>query len=110
MLSMFTLNLGNLYTYDSPQLFADSLMSYFNITTVEIGYLYTIYSAPNFVAAPLGGLMLSYIGLAWGSLILNVTIFISTVMCFLSISTQNYWLMLAGRGVFGLGAESIIVA
>lgn len=85
MITMFTINVGNFYTFDSPQLFEDVLIDYFDASTLQIGYLYTIYSVPNFIGAPLGGVLLSNVGVAVGSIILNAMIFLSTIGCFFGI-------------------------
>lgn len=110
MVTMFMVNAGNLYCFDSPQILEDKLITYYDITTIQVSYLYTIYSAPNFIGAPLGGMLLSYIGLASGSIILNWAIFVSSIGCYLAIYFQNYWLLFASRGLFGIGAESLLVA
>lgn len=68
-----------------------------------------MYSVPNFIGAPLGGLLLSYVGVAWGALFFNTLIYLSTVICFFGIYSRNFWFIFIGRGLFGLGAESLLV-
>ena len=98
------------FGYDFPMLFTDQLIKEFEITTVEIEYLYSVYSIPNFVIAPLGGILLAYTGAGLGACILNGIIVTSTFLLFLGIQSRNFTVLLVSRMVFGFGGELIVVA
>lgn len=101
--------MGVYFSYNSPQLMADQLTSRFENTSLEISYLFTIYSVPNFIGAPLGGYILSRFGVRVGSFIFNLLIFLSSVIIFMGVRYDMFWMIILGRGVYGLGAESIII-
>ena len=82
----------------------------FNITAVEISYLYAIYSIPNFVFAPLFSYLLNFSGLGLGSLLLNIILLCSCITLYLGCMWDNFALVVIGRALFGIGAESLIVA
>lgn len=98
------------FSYNSPQLLSDQLTSQFQNTSLEISYLYTIFSVPNFIGSPLGGYIISRFGVKISSLFFNLLIFISSVIIFMGIHYQLFWMIIIGRGVYGLGAENIIVS
>jgi len=108
-LTMLMTNFGNFYIFDIPQLFEDPLISQFKIDTVEISYLYAIYSIPNFIFAPLGSVLLNYTGLGLGACIFSSCIFFSVGLIYLGIIHSSFTLIFIGRGLFGIGGESLIV-
>lgn len=54
--------------------------------------------------------MLSRFGAGFCVIVFNSLIFLGAVISFMGIRTHNFWLMIIGRGVFGLGAEAIIIS
>ena len=109
-ITMMTISLGMMYGYDMPMLFTDQLIIKFEITTLEISYMYTVLSIPNFIAAPLGGVILAYTGIGTGATILNGLIVISFILLFFGILWTNFPLVLLSRFVLGIGAELVVVA
>ena len=109
-ITMMLMTVSMAFGYDFPMLFTDQLIKQFDITTVEIEYLYSVYSIPNFVVAPLGGLLLVYTGAGLGGSILNGLIVLSTIVLFLGILTSNFTFLLISRMLFGFGGELIVVA
>jgi MFS family permease len=98
---------GNYYVYDCIAPIADLLTKQLGFSDSNIGLLQAIYSIPNVVMVLIGGYIVDRIGT-------RKAIFIFGVLCFLGagVTTLSHLLgvMAAGRLIFGLGAESLIVA
>lgn len=107
---MMFLNFGNYYVFDFPQLFEGQLLSKFEITALQVSYLYAIYSIPNFVFAPLISILLNYTGLGFGSIMLSFLVFLSSFLMFFATKYNSFLLMLLARAIFGIGGESLVVA
>ena len=98
---------GNYYVYDSISPLADILASKLNFTDSDIGTLNAIYSLPNIIMVLVGGLLIDRIGPRRASFIFSILCMTGAVITAL---TAEFYLMVIGRLVFGLGAESLIVA
>ncbi|MCL6098518.1 MAG: MFS transporter [Bacteroidetes bacterium] len=98
---------GNYYIYDSISPLADLLSKQLKFTDSDIGLLQGIYSVPNVFMVLIGGIIIDKIGT-------RISTFIFTVLCLIGVtitatSSTLAW-MATGRLIFGLGAESMIVA
>ncbi len=98
---------GNYYIYDSVSPLADLLKSQLGFSDSNIGLLNAIYSFPNIIMVLIGGLLIDRIGTKTSLMIFTALIMLGSVVTAL---TGNIWLMSGGRLLFGLGAESMIVA
>ncbi len=98
---------GNYYVYDSISPIADLLTKQLHFTDSNIGLLNAIYSIPNVFMVLIGGFIIDRIGTRKGTLLFGVLCFAGAA---LTASSSTLALMAAGRLVFGLGAESLIVA
>jgi MFS family permease len=98
---------GNYYIYDSISPLADLLASQLKFTDSDIGWLQGIYSIPNVFMVLIGGFMIDRIGTKKASLIFSSLCMIGAF--FTVIKGDLLW-MATGRLIFGLGAESLIVA
>lgn len=107
--TMVLLNFGCLYVYDFPQLFTDTLIQDFGISTYQISWLYSIYSIPNFVFAPIGSMIISRTGLGIGSILVTGLAMFSMLVLYLGIDTKSYVILIIARGLFGIGAETLII-
>ncbi len=98
---------GNYYIYDSISPLADVLKSQLGYSDSNIGLLNAIYSIPNLFMVVLGGIIIDRIGTRKGT-------FIFALLCLLgaavTASSGTLEVMATGRLIFGLGAESLIVA
>jgi MFS family permease len=98
---------GHDYVYDSIAPIADMLQSQLGFSATQVGTLNAIYSAPNIVMVLIGGVLVDRFGTR------NATVGF-TVICalgaLLTALSDTFPVMAAGRLVFGLGAESMIVA
>jgi MFS family permease len=98
---------GNYYVYDALSPVADLLVKQLHFTDANIGLLQAAYSFPNIFTVVLGGIIIDRIGVRRATLIYGVLCFVGSVI---TVLTSNLWIMAAGRLVFGMGAESLIVA
>jgi len=98
---------GNYYIYDSISPLADLLAKQLKFSDSNIGLLQGIYSVPNVFMVLIGGIIIDKIGT-------RISTFIFTLLCLLgaiiTASFSDITMMAIGRLVFGLGAESMIVA
>jgi MFS family permease len=98
---------GNYYIYDSISPLADLLVKQLKFTDADIGLLQGIYSFPNIIMVLIGGIVIDRIGTKIGVMIFTVLIMIGATV---TAITDQLFVMAAGRLIFGLGAESMIVA
>lgn len=98
---------GNYYIYDSISPLADLLVKQLDFTNSDIGLLQGIYSVPNIIMVLIGGIIIDKIGT-------RISTFIFTFLCLvgagLTAAFPDITTMAIGRLIFGLGAESMIVA
>ena len=98
---------GNYYVYDCIAPIADLLARQLHFSDSNIGLLQAIYSIPNVFMVLVGGIVVDRIGL-------RKSIFIFGALCTLgavvTVASPHLRVMAAGRLIFGLGAESLIVA
>lgn len=98
---------GNYYLYDSIAPVADLLKSQLGYTDQMIGRLYSIYSYVAFTTLLIGGVIIDRLGTKKAVLLFGSLCTIAGVVTALS---PNFHIMLVGRGILGLGAESLIAA
>jgi MFS family permease len=98
---------GNYYFYDALSPIADLLVKQLHFTDANIGLLQAAYSFPNIFTVVIGGVIIDRIGLRRSTLIFGVLCFLGSII---TVLTSDLWIMAAGRLVFGMGAESLIVA
>lgn len=98
---------GNYYVYDAISPIADLLVKQLGFTDANIGLLQGIYSLPNIVTVVLGGVLIDRIGVKKSTFLFGVLCFIGALVTVLS---PHLWVMAAGRLIFGVGAEALIVS
>ena len=98
---------GNYYAYDSVGPVADSLQRILHYTDTQIGTLNAIYSFPNIVMVLIGGVIVDRFGAARATLAFAT---IQAIGALITALSPIFPVMAAGRLIFGLGAESMIVA
>lgn len=98
---------GNYYVYDSIGPLAEQLSRELGFTDTQIGTLNAIYSAPNIVLVFVGGVLVDRYGP-------GLVTFWTAVACLagavLTALGTPFAVMAAGRLLFGIGAETMIVA
>lgn len=98
---------GNYYVYDSIAPLADILRGQLGFSSTQIGSLNAIYSLPNVVMVLIGGVIVDRIGTRTATLGFAAVCLVGAV---LTAASGSFAIMALGRLVFGLGAESMIVA
>lgn len=98
---------GNYYVYDCISPMADLLKAQLGFSDSNIGLLQAIYSIPNIIMVLVGGFVIDRIGTRKSTLIFGVICLLGATVTSLSGTLA---VMAAGRLIFGLGAESLIVA
>jgi MFS family permease len=98
---------GNYYVYDSIAPVADLLQQGLGFSDTELGTLNAIYSLPNIVLVLVGGMLADRYGAAWVSCI---TAGLCLLGALLTVMADGFVVMALGRLLFGVGAETMIVA
>jgi MFS family permease len=98
---------GNYYVYDAVSPIADLLKEQLSFSDRNIGTLNAIYSVPNIIMVLIGGIVIDRIGVKKATLLFGVLCFVGAAI---TAATGQFWIMAAGRLVFGIGAESLIVS
>lgn len=98
---------GNYYFYDCLSPLADLLSKQLGFTDSNIGLLQGIYSFPNIFTVVIGGLIIDRIGVKKATMIFGVLCFVGSII---NVLSPQLWVMATGRLIFGMGAESLIVA
>ncbi len=98
---------GNYYIYDAISPIADLLSTQLGYTDSDIGLLQGIYSVPNIFMVLIGGFIIDRLGTKKSTLLFACLCLLGAVIT--AANSTLFW-MAAGRLVFGLGAESLIVA
>jgi MFS family permease len=99
--------LGNYYFYDALEPLAKLLQQQLHFTDQNIGLLNSFYSIAPIATVLIGGILIDRIGTRKGMLIFSVICLIGSLI---TAFGMHFPLMAAGRFVFGMGAESLIVA
>jgi MFS family permease len=100
-------SIGNYYVYDSIGPVADLLATRLGFSDTQIGTLNAIYSLPNIVMVLIGGVLVDRFNAR------SVTVATAAVCLLGAILTalgSQFPVMALGRLLFGLGAETMIVA
>lgn len=98
---------GNYYAYDAVAPLADHLQRLLGFTDTQIGTLNAIYSFPNIIMVLIGGIIADRIGTRKATLLFAIVCLVGTLI---TASSSSFVVMAIGRLIFGLGAESMIVA
>ena len=103
--------MGNYFCYDIPGVAQTTFESApYNFTALQVQLMYSLYSGPNTVLPLLGGLFVDKIGMRIGLFLFTMINTIGQFIYMIGGIRNDYIIMLIGRVVFGLGAESMGVA
>lgn len=72
--------------------------------------LYSVYSMPNIILPFFGGMLIDKIGVRKSIIIFSFTLILGQGIVVIGGYTLIYYVMLLGRGVFGMGSESLNAA
>ncbi len=98
---------GNYYVYDAISPIADLLKEQLGFSDKNIGLLNAIYSVPNIFMVLIGGIIIDRIGVKKATLLFGSICFLGAAV---TAVTGDLFTMATGRLIFGIGAESLIVA
>ena len=98
---------GNYYAYDAIAPVADLLQKSLGFSDTQIGTLNAIYSLPNIIMVLIGGVIVDRFGARVTTLVFAIICLIGAMV---TAASSLFPVMAAGRLIFGLGAESMIVA
>jgi MFS family permease len=98
---------GNYYVYDCIAPVADLLTKQLGFSDSNIGLLQAIYSFPNLIMVLIGGYLVDRIGARRAIFLFGSTCLMGAIITVLS---GHLALMATGRLIFGIGAESLVVA
>lgn len=98
---------GNYYVYDAISPIADLLRDQLGFSDSRIGTLNAIYSFPNIIMVLIGGIIIDRIGVKKATLLFGSLCFVGAAV---TAATGEFVVMAAGRLIFGIGAESLIVS
>jgi MFS family permease len=101
---------GDYYCYDNPQALQEPLQSVLNINAEEFNLLYSIYCIPNIVLPLVGGRLIDFFGVRVALILFASLIFTGQVVVALGGYMANYWVILVGRGIYGLGGDCMTVS
>ena len=110
LVSIVLTNIGFWTSEDFPQDLGDHLINHFQITTKEIGTLYSISFLTTVVIAPATGLLITRFGVANIGMLFTFIQTLGTLTMFLAVRTSFFPLLLLGRFTFALGGESTLIA
>ncbi|XP_014909686.1 major facilitator superfamily domain-containing protein 1-like isoform X1 [Poecilia latipinna] len=108
---MCFLGFGSYFCYDNPAALQTQVIQDMNLNTAEFMQLYAWYSWPNVVLCFLGGFLIDRVfGIRLGTIIFSLFVCVGQVIFAAGAWSNHFWLMEAGRFVFGIGGESLAVA
>jgi MFS family permease len=99
--------IGNYYVYDSIGPVAELLSRQLGLSDTQIGTLNAIYSLPNILMVLIGGVLVDRFSARTVTLVTSIICLLGAALTALG---SEFPVMVAGRLLFGLGAETMIVA
>lgn len=97
---------GAYYAFDALSPIASFIISDMGITRAQYGLLFSYYSLPNLVMVLVGGILLDKIGIRKAG---NLFSGLCATGVLLTAAGSSFPIMLLGRFIFGLGAESLLI-
>ncbi|KAG7479059.1 major facilitator superfamily domain-containing protein 1 isoform X2 [Solea senegalensis] len=108
---MCFLGFGSYFCYDNPAALQTQVLQDLNLNTENFMRLYAWYSWPNVVLCFFGGFLLDRVfGIRFGTIIFSVFVCAGQIVFATGALLNHFWLMEAGRFIFGIGGESLAVA
>ncbi|KAJ3118756.1 hypothetical protein HDU96_009345 [Phlyctochytrium bullatum] len=102
------------YCYDTPGSINVPLQKWlgseYDLFQWQINLLYSAYSLPNIFLPLVGGLFVDFLGPSRMLMVFSVLVCTGQALFAAGLAMKNFWLMVFGRLVFGLGGESLEVA
>ncbi|KAH3812738.1 major facilitator superfamily domain-containing protein 1-like [Dreissena polymorpha] len=111
LIIMCFLSFGSYFCYDNPAALQDNMTRDLSISVSQFMGFYAWYSWPNVILCFFGGFLIDRVmGVRLGAVIFSLFVTAGQVVFALGSFANKYWLMCAGRFIFGIGGESLAVA
>ncbi|XP_035693514.1 major facilitator superfamily domain-containing protein 1-like [Branchiostoma floridae] len=105
------LSFGSYFCYDNPAALQSQIKKDMHVNTGTFMTLYSWYSWPNVILCFFGGFLLDRVfGIRLGTIIFSLFVLAGQCVFALGAQLNLFWLMEAGRFIFGIGGESLAVA
>lgn len=102
--------MGSYFCYDIPGVAQTTFESEpYDLSALQVNLMYIVYAVPNTVLPLLGGIFLDKIGIRIGLLLFTSILTVGQFVYAIGGTKNVYWVMLAGRVIFGLGGECMSV-
>jgi predicted MFS family arabinose efflux permease len=101
--------IGAYFVYDYPGILQASIMKDFDVSTTTYGLLYSVYSMPNIILPVFTGVLITGMGKGWSVIVFAGLVFLGNSLMILGPLLPNYWLVVVGRCVYGIGSETVMV-
>lgn len=97
--------MASYFAYDCIGPLTPLFKSELNLSATQVYWLYSIYSVPVIIFVVLGGVLADRLGVRKAAILFTALFAVGTVLT----ATRSYWIMIAGRFFFGIGAECYYV-
>ena len=107
-LALFMISLAAMasyFAYDCIGPLTPLLKDKLSLSTTQVYWLYSIYSVPVILFVVLGGVLSDMLGVKKASITFTAIFTLGTILT----ASQDFWIMIAGRFLFGIGAECYYV-
>ena len=107
-LALFLISLAAMasyFAYDCIGPLTPLLKEQLGFSATQVYWLYSIYSIPVIIFVVLAGVLADKLGVRKSSILFTAVFTLGVILT----ATQNFWIMLTGRFLFGIGAECYYV-
>jgi MFS family permease len=101
---------GDAYAFDNPMALQSTIQEEMDLSNLQFNMLYSIYSLPNIILPFFGGILIDKIGVRVSILIFSTVLIFGQGIVVAGGYSLSYMTMLIGRGIFGMGSESLNAA
>ncbi len=101
---------GDAYAFDNPMALQSTMQEEMDLSNLKFNMLYSIYSLPNIILPFFGGMLIDKIGVRVSILIFSTILILGQGIVVIGGYSLSYYTMLIGRGIFGMGSESLFAA
>lgn len=111
LIFMCLLGFGSYFCYDNPGALQEVFRKDLDLSTTQFTLIYSIYSWPNVVLCFVGGFLIDRVfGIRLGTIIYLFVLLVGQLLFASGGILGAFWIMILGRFIFGIGAESLAVA
>ena len=103
-------NFGLYYCYNTPQPIQPIIQSEFKISESTYNLLYSVYSFPNIILPFFGGYLADHLGVRVTITLFGMILVVGQAVQTIGAYLGNFNVIIAGRFIFGLGGENLIVS